>query len=240
MKSKILISGGNGDFAKKFADVCKKEDAILFPMNKKEMDITNILEIEDAINRINPEYFIHAGALTRPMSIHEQDPGRSILNNIIGTANVTLACMKRDIKLVYLSTDHIYQGTIGNYSEEDPVLPVNNYAWSKLGGECSVRLYNNSCILRLSMIKNPFPHELALADSYKSSIFIEDAAEICFRLIDKTGTYNVGAESMSIYEFAKKHNSNIDKIFLKDIKNVNMPSDVTMNLEKMKRALEND
>ena len=232
MKKKIIISGGNGDFAKKFASVCKNKEVILFPMCRKEMDITNITEIEDAIDRVKPDYFIHSAALTRPMVIHENNPSASILNNIIGTANVTLACMKKNIKLIYLSTDHIYQGTTGNYSEEDPILPVNSYAWSKLGGECSVRLYKNSCILRLAMIKNPFPHKFGLVDSYKSSIFIEDAAKICAKLIDKTGTYNVGGESMSIYEFAKKSNKDIDKIFLKDIKNVKMPSNVTMNLEK--------
>jgi|2_EtaG_2_1085320.scaffolds.fasta_scaffold55261_1 dTDP-4-dehydrorhamnose reductase len=237
---KILISGGSGEFTKYFCSICNDKDFELFPLQKSEMDVTDISQIESAIEEINPDYFIHAGALTRPMAIHENSPDRSILNNIIGTANVVLSCMKNNIKLIYLSTDHVYQGEKGNYSEEDPVMPVNNYAWSKLGGECSVMLYKNSCILRLAMVKNPFPHDAAIADSYKSSIFINDAAKISLSLIDKCGTYNIGGDKMSIYNFAKKSNPSIKKIFLKDIIGVKMPTDVSMNLEKMRNILKND
>ena len=49
-------------------------------------------------------------------------------------------------RLIYMSTDYVYPGTTGNYKEEDPLLPINDYAWTKLGGECAVQLYNNSLI----------------------------------------------------------------------------------------------
>jgi len=237
---KIIISGGLGDFSRAFCSIAPKKDFTTFPLSKHEMNITDISQVHDAIERINPDYFIHAAATTRPMEKHEKYPGLSILNNIIGTANVVMACMTRNIKLVYLSTDHVYPGHSGNYSEEDPVMPVNNYAWSKLGGECSVKLYNNSCILRLAMVKNPFPHKFAIVDSYKSSLFIEDAAKISLYLLDKFGTYNVGGDRMSIYDFAKIKNPSVKKIFLREIKNVKMPRDVSMNLEKMKITLKND
>jgi len=237
---KILISGGNGEFSKYFCSICNDKEFSLFPLQKNEMDVTNISQIERSIAEINPDYFIHAGALTRPMDIHEKDPEKSILNNIVGTANVVMECMKKNIKLIYLSTDHVYPGESGNYCEESPILPLNNYAWSKLGGECSVKLYKNSCILRLSMVSNPFPHQSAIVDSYKSSIFIEDAAKISLSFLDKVGTYNIGGPRMSIYNFAKDVNPNIKKIHLRDIENVRMPRDVSMNLEKMKRVLGND
>jgi len=233
---KILISGGEGDFANQLCDL-NDSKFIIFSIKKDEMDVTDISQIDKVIEKINPDYFIHAAALTRPMEIHESHPDKSILNNIIGTANVVLSCMKKNIKLIYLSTDHVYPGTNGNYSEEDPVMPINNYAWSKLGGECSVTLYKNSCILRLAMIKYPFPHKSAIVDSYKSSIFINDVAKITFKFLDMTGTYNVGGDKMSIYDFVKKINPDIKKIFLKEIKDVKMPADVSMNLEKMKRVV---
>jgi dTDP-4-dehydrorhamnose reductase len=70
---------------------------------------------------------------------HIESPDASIKNNIIGTSNVVLACIEYNIKLIYISTDYVYPCTEGNYSEEDPLLPVNEYAWSKLGGECAVK-----------------------------------------------------------------------------------------------------
>ena len=68
------------------------------------------------------------------MSIHNKDIVQSIDKNIIGTANVTKVCAKLKIKLIYISTCYIYPGQKGNYSEGSPIKPINNYAWSKLGG----------------------------------------------------------------------------------------------------------
>jgi|TARA_R110002020_G_scaffold37124_4_gene111986 dTDP-4-dehydrorhamnose reductase len=239
-KKTILVSGGNGSFPKEVYKIADKSRYNVILLSRQEMDVSNRSQVINAINKLSPDYFLHSGALTRPMDIHEKYPEKSILNNIIGTSNVTIECMKRNIKLIYISTDHVYEGKIGNYSESDPVMPINSYAWSKLGGECSVQLYKNSCILRLAMVKYPFPHEYAISDSYKSSIFIRDAAEISLKFIDKTGTYNIGGDRMSIYSFAKKSNPDIKKILLKDIKGVKMPHDVSMNLYKMKKVLKND
>jgi dTDP-4-dehydrorhamnose reductase len=235
-KKTILISGGDGEFPREIYKIADKDKLKVVLLSRLEMDVTQRDTISRSIAKYNPDYFIHSAALTRPMEIHEKYPEKSILNNIIGTSNVTIECMKKNLKLIYISTDHVYEGKIGNYSEIDPVMPLNSYAWSKLGGECSVMLYENSCILRMAMIKHPFPHKFAIVDSQKSSIFIDDAAKICLKLIDMKGVYNVGGEKMSIYE----SNSHIGKISLSDIKDVNMPRDVSMNLDKMKKVLEND
>ena len=93
------------------------------------------------------------------MSIHEKNINKSIELNIIGTANVTKVCSELNIKLIYFSTNYVYPGVKGNYSENDNLFPVNNYAWSKLGGECSVKLYKNSLIVRVCMTEKPFLHK---------------------------------------------------------------------------------
>ena len=57
--------------------------------------------------------------------------------NIIGTANITKICKKYNLKLIYFSTGYVYEGKKGNYCENDPVKPFNNYGLSKLAGECA-------------------------------------------------------------------------------------------------------
>ena len=94
----ILISGGNGEFAKELQRHNTKYE-IVAP-SKKEMDITKTEDIDYFIYSNKPDYFIHAGALTRPMVIHESEPNKSIITNIIGTSNVVLACMKYNLKLI--------------------------------------------------------------------------------------------------------------------------------------------
>ena len=73
-----------------------------------------------------------------------------------GSSNVVLGCMKFDMKV---STDYVYEGKDGNYTEDSPVKPFNNYGWSKLGGETPCMIYDNSLILRICMNNKPFPHQ---------------------------------------------------------------------------------
>ena len=80
------------------------------------------------------------------METHEKHVDKSIDLNIIGTANITKAGSELGIKLIYFLTSYVYPGTEGNYKEIDPLLPKNNYSWSKLGGESSVQMYKNSLI----------------------------------------------------------------------------------------------
>ena len=239
-KKRILVSGASGDFGKSMIKCFDNTKFDIFYASKSQMDVTSIKQIERVVDDFNPDYFIHAAALTRPMIYHETHPSKSILNNIVGTSNVTAVCCNKKIKLIYLSTDHVYKGDAGNYSEDDELFPVNSYGWSKLGGECAVQIYEHSCILRLAMVKYPFPHNKAIVDSYKSSIFIDDVVKILDKFLDKKGVFNIGKERSSIYDFAKKSNNNIEKILLKNIKSVNMPKDSSMNLKKMKEVLEND
>ena len=98
------------------------------------------------------------------MKIHETNISKSIDLNIIGTCNIVKAASRHKIKIIYLSTSYVYEGTKGNYSENDPVKPWNNYSRSKLGGECAVSMYKNSLIIRLCMTEKPFVHNYAFKD----------------------------------------------------------------------------
>ena len=81
------------------------------------------------------------------MKIHEKNISKSINLNIIGTCKLVNIASKFKIKIIYLSTSYVYPGNKGNYKEDDPLKPWNNYSWSKLGGECAVQMYKNSLIL---------------------------------------------------------------------------------------------
>ena len=172
---KIVFTGGSGRFAVEFKKI-KRKFKIYFP-NKKKLNIENLTSIKKYLKKIKPDYFIHCAALSRPMSIHEEKISRSISINIIGTSNVVKACEERNIKLIYFSTNYVYPGEKGNYKESDPIFPINNYAISKLGGECAVRLYKNSLILRISMTEKPFVHEFAFNDVEMNFMYHDEFAK---------------------------------------------------------------
>ena len=157
----------------------------------------------------------------------------SIDLNIIGTANLVKACSKYKIKIIYFSTSYIYPGEKGNYKETDPLLPWNNYGWSKLGGESSVQMYKNSLILRCCMTEKPFVHKAAYANVKSNFIFQHDLAKIFLKVINKYGIYNIGGKSQTIYNFASKNVDGIKKIYSKG----NFPLNQNMNLNKLYKAL---
>lgn len=233
MKNTILVTGGDGRFAK----VLREKNILLnlYFASKKECNILNLQSLEKIIKKIKPKLIIHCAGLSRPMHIHETNITKSIDLNIIGTANLVKICKKFKIKLIYFSTGYVYEGTKGNYSEKDPVKPFNNYGLSKLGGECAVQMYKNSLILRITMTEKPFKFKKAYTNLKSNFLFHEDLVEMLPKLINKTGVINVGGKSQSIYSFAKTFNKQVKGIKLP--KNNNLPLNQTMNLNKLNKIL---
>ena len=233
MNNRILVTGGKG----RFAQMLKKHNTKLklFFTDKKQCNILKTKSIENIIKKIKPKIIIHCAGLSRPMITHEQEISKSIDLNIIGTANLTKICEKFKIKLIYFSTGYVYAGKKGNYKENDPVKPFNNYGLSKLGGECAVAMYKNSLILRITMTEKPFLYKKAFTNVKTNFMFHEDLIKILPKLIKKKGVINVGGKTQSVFKFAKKFNPNVKRIKAK--KNDKFPFNQSMNLTKLKKII---
>tara|TARA_Y100000590_G_scaffold363080_1_gene420571 strand:- start:568 stop:1269 length:702 start_codon:yes stop_codon:yes gene_type:complete len=232
MKTKIVVTGGRGRFGSILKNI-KTNFKIYYP-SKKELDITKPKKIKKYLKKVKPKYVIHLAGLSRPMKLHEKYISKSISLNIIGTSYLTIACSDLKIKLIYLSTGYVYRGKKGNYKENDPVLPWNNYGWSKLGGECAVKMYKNSLIIRANMTEMPFIHKKAFANVKINFLYQHEVAQIIFKLINKKGIINLGGKPQTIFNFAKKNNPKVRKIYAN--KNV-FPNNLTMNLSKFKKII---
>ena len=234
-KKKIVVTGGTGRFAQSLKKIKSKYNFI-YP-SKKKLDITNIKSIFRYLKKTKPYSVLHLAGLSRPMIEHEKNISKSINLNIIGTANLVKICSKLKIKLIYFSTSYVYPGSRGNYNEKDAVLPWNNYAWSKLGGECSVAMYKNSLILRVCMTEKPFIHKKAFSNVKLNFIFHEDLANILIKVLDVKGVLNIGGPTNTIYNFAKKYNPNIKKIINKKNSKNSFPPKPFMSLLKLKKII---
>ena len=232
---KIVFTGGSGRFGEVFKKKTNLKN-IFFP-KKRDFNILNLKQIQKYLSKKKPDILIHAAGLSRPMNIHEKEIDISIDNNIIGTCNVVKVCKNLKIKLIYLSTSYVYPGLKGNYKETSPLLPYNNYAWSKLGGECAVQMYANSLILRVCMTEKPFIHKFAFKDLITNFIFHEDVVKIFPKLLKKRGIINLGGKTKSVFNFAKKYNKNIKGIYSKKLLGKEIPLRHSMNLKKLNKIL---
>jgi len=236
-KKKIVVTGGSGRFGKVLIDKTKKKNFNIYFPKKKQLNILNLNSIKNYLKLKKPKYLIHAAGLSRPMDIHDDSICRSIDLNIIGTCNVVKACSELNIKLIFFSTSYVYPGVKGNYKENNPIKPINNYGLSKMGAEAAVQMYKNSLILRLSMTEKPFIHQKAFSDFITNFIFHEKVADILLKVLDQKGILNVGGKSQSVYNFAKKFNNKIQKISAKKSNKKNTKLNVGMNISKLKRIL---
>ena len=181
MSKCILVTGGNGRFARVF----EKENTLLDLkfLSKKELNILSLKSIEKSIIKHKPKILIHTAGLSRPMNQHENNISKSIDLNIIGTANVVKICKKYDVKVIYFSTNYVYDCIKGNFKESDGIKPINNYGLSKMGGEASVLMYKNSLVLRIQMTEKPFAYKKAYTNVYSNYMFHEELVKMLPKLI---------------------------------------------------------
>ena len=235
--NRIVFTGGTGRFAKVFKSIESKTKYDFFFPKKNNLNILNISSIKKYLKKKKPKYLIHLAGLSRPMNIHNNDINQSIDKNIIGTCNLVKICKNLDIKIIYLSTNYVYPGFNGNYKENDPLLPYNNYSWSKLGGECAVQMYKNSLIVRLCMTEKPFIHNFAFKDLITNFIFQEDFVKIIPKLLKQHGIINFGGKTMSAYNFAKKTQKNVKGVKAFKLLKKKIPLNHSINLKKINKIL---
>ena len=135
---RILITGANGQLGHALQRIFATQNLLLKDL--PEFDLTSPV-CEEQIRRANPDLILHAGAYTN-VDQAERDPGRAHAVNAEGTQRVAQAAAAIGARLVYLSTDYVFDGTkTSPYVEQDEAHPLNQYGLSKYEGEQAVFAY---------------------------------------------------------------------------------------------------
>jgi dTDP-4-dehydrorhamnose reductase len=229
-QEKILVTGGWGLLG---CEIQKLIPNSFFP-KQEEFDITNYPQMDEYMQGKDIETILHAAAFISPPLI-DKNPMKAVETNIIGTSNMVKLSSKFNSKLIYLSTDYVFRGDKGNYSEEDEIYPVNKYAWSKLGGECAVRLYDNSLIIRTSFGENVFPYEKAFTNQHTSRESVSVISKKIVKILEKDirGVIHIGGLRKTVMEYAKSLDPSRDfgELHIEDV-NFKAPKDSSLNSEK--------
>lgn len=204
--------------------------------NSLKLDITNQNSVSKLCNKLKPHIVIHTASETN-VDRCEIEKEHAWKVNVEGTRNIAIACGKTNIRLVYISTDYVFNGEKGNYTEEDKPVPINYYGLTKLEGENQVTSHcQNHLVLRTSVLygRHPWKQNFAtwtinqlkqqqeitvVEDHYNTPTLADNLAEMAIEVAKKDlrGLYHAsGSERISRYEFAKKiaktYNLNADLI----------------------------
>lgn len=226
----ILLTGASGTLGKKILGVSKAQK-FLAP-SKGILDITKPETIKKFFENNKIEGVIHCAAMAR-MKECEENPAAAIETNIVGTCNLVNETIRKEkksgnqIRFVHISTDGVYPGTEGNYSEISETIPYNIYGWTKLGAECAVNVLGNHCIIRTSFFDpENIKFEESATDAYTSKVTVEYLAKAAIKMIksDFVGTINIGSDRKSDFENYKKYKPSLKPCKLNDIlKTVQFP-----------------
>ncbi|MGZ5287007.1 MAG: SDR family oxidoreductase [Flavisolibacter sp.] len=187
------------------------------------MDFTDKEEVELVLDKYLPDVIIHCGAMSAPDAC-DQDRETAHLVNVTGTENLLQKASQISSFFVYLSTDFVFDGHTGMYSEEDPTGPVNYYGHTKLMGEYSVKkylhdwaiirtvlVYGKPLLNRQNLVTNT-ANALQLKkplkifdDQVRTPTYVEDLAGALVTLVEKKcrGIYHVsGDDVLTPYQMA--------------------------------------
>ena len=217
---RVLVMGAAGQLGSEVSQVLRSDHEIVAATRDKA-DITDLPEVLSLVDKVSPQVIVNAAAYT-DVDGCEKEREKAFLVNAIGARNVAIAAQEVGAKLVYISTDYVFDGTKEtSYLEYDPPKPISVYGWSKLVGEQMVKEQNpHSFILRVAWLysvhrKNFVKTMLKLAqerdeirvvnDQRGTPTFVGDVARQINALIetDCYGLYHCTSQgSCTRYEFA--------------------------------------
>lgn len=132
---RILVAGGQGQIGSALAQQGLEQSLDLIALGRQDLDITSTESIASVFARYEPGLLINAAAYTA-VNKAESEPKLAYAINESATALLADACAKRDIPMLHISTDYVFDGTKDSpYVETDQVNPIAVYAKSKAAGE---------------------------------------------------------------------------------------------------------
>lgn len=253
MPNKYLLTGGRGTlgtelqkYLKCFAPSSSALDIVSFRDDWADFGLSRGGPVREFVNThgkdlVDVTCLIHCAAWTDVPGA-EIDKSAAVNTNIIGTQNMAKFAYEQGWRFVYISTDYVYPGHVGNYNEESKTEPFNFYGFTKLAGESFVDL-NTDLIIRTSFKPSDLwetKYNKAFIDIYSSTDYVDNIAkDIAFAIHSNlNGVYNIGTERKSIFELAQSRFPSVEELSRWDVYNIKLPSDISMDVSKYNRFKE--
>lgn len=220
---KVLVTGANGQLGYDVVKELQKQNIECYGATRKDFNIIDFKATENFITNYMPDAIIHCAAYTA-VDKAEDEPELCYKVNAEATENIAKICKKISAKLLYISTDYVFDGTKnGFYEVDDKTNPINVYGKSKLLGEIAVqRILKKYFIVRISWVfgehGNNFVKTMlrlgkehkeinVVSDQYGSPTYTADLAPLLVEMIktDRYGIYHATNEGVCSWaEFAEE------------------------------------
>lgn len=259
---KIAIIGASGFLGTKLFNFFSKKYNVIGADIKKTagifiLDATNAKEVRKFIIDNKPDVVVDTVALTSSLAC-EKNPELCRKLNYETAKNIANVCREIDAKMIFISSTYLFDGEKGNYSEQDEVTPINEYAKTKIMAEKEISKLKKYLILRIDIMygyngkeKPNGVFDLILSEKevrlrepnqFRQPVLIEDVVAIIDFLLErnKIGIFHVaGLTKIKMIDFLKKLENIIrkeSKIKISDEKpeiELKIPKNATLNISKI-------
>ncbi|MCF6296410.1 MAG: SDR family oxidoreductase [Flavobacteriaceae bacterium] len=268
---KIIITGSSGMLGKDIYSILSNKNKFqLLGIDKiestqlpfKDQFIGNLTDSDfllNTLNKVNPDIIIHCAAI---VNLQICETNKSLANSVhVESTKIMANFNSAKTKLIYVSTDSVFDGRKGNYLETDKPNPLNYYAHSKLLGEEAAKKNPNHLIIRTNIFGYNIPLGKSLAewaienfnqknsisgftDIIFNAIYTKHLAKVLYELIkkDTTGTINIASvNNISKYSFLKylgslfSADSDLIETAISEKINfdIKRPKNTTLNVDKL-------
>lgn len=269
----LLVTGASGLLGSKTVNCAKRNFTVIPTYSTKplhseslKLDVANLPEVLTIFQKFKPNIVVHAASETN-VDKCEIEKEHAWKVNVEGAKNIAFACNEIGAKLVYISTDYVFDGLKSYYSEEDKPNPINYYGFTKFEGEKQVIQHcQDYIILRTSVLYGWHPwkqnfvtwvinqlkqnKEISVVqDHFNTPTLADNLAEMSIEALqrDLHGLYHAsGSERISRYDFAVQiaKTFNLDANLIKPIKMSQLaswvakrPKDSSLNTDKIQKQL---
>ncbi|KOS04067.1 dTDP-4-dehydrorhamnose reductase [Paenibacillus polymyxa] len=219
---KVMVTGVSGQLGKDVVNVFQGQGHDVLGYDREQLDITDLEQAVKIVGQYQPDAVIHCAAYTA-VDAAESDIDGAYKVNAAGTRNMALATEKVGAKLVYISTDYVFDGTAEQpYHEYDNTNPQSIYGKSKRAGEMLAQtlssryfivrtswvygLHGNNFVKTMLKLGQEKPHLQVVNDQKGSPTYTVDLARFLEDLVqtDKYGVYHASnSGSCTWYEFTQ-------------------------------------
>lgn len=267
---KYFITGGSGLLGERLAAVSNDNDELTLVHNNNpsdntiKCDITNEKEVKTVVEKENPDVIIHCAAMTN-VDLCEDETELAYKVNGDGTGFLAKAANNIDAKIIYVSTDFVFDGERGYYKEDEKVNPLGIYAKSKYEGEVQLAKYSDDwAVARVSVLYGWHKrlnfttwvidqlrqnNEINIVtDQINSPTLADNAAEAIFKIAqkDKNGIFHTaGNDAINRFDFTRKIADAFDlddslinpTTSSKFVQKAPRPRDSSLNVNKVEKEL---
>ena len=222
---KTLVTGASGQLGSEIRAICKGEDFIF--TTKEQLNICDFKKLQSFVRNHKIKNIINCGAFTA-VDLAQTQRDLALKINYEAVKNLAIISKQKDIKLIHISTDYVFDGrNYKPYKEDDKTNPINFYGESKLKGELAIQDISpkNSCIIRTSWVYSSYGKNFVktilnlakqkeslniISDQVGTPTYAKDLAEAILEILPKLNNqkpaiYHYSNEGVSSwYDFAKE------------------------------------